>query len=129
MINIENYMWFGHNREKLHKNTKRGSGGFGFFVRKELNNYYDIESTDKTIEGILWVCVKTKDIQSAVHVCFYAYVCYLPPQESSRMVDQANFLDTLLGQIHMYGRNALFLCLRGLKLTNLKLRGFYYWNR
>ena len=106
VINIENYMWFGHNREKMHKNAKRGSGGVGFFVRKELNNYYDIEIIDKTTEGILWICVKTKDIQNAV--CFYACVCYLPPQESSRMVDPANFLDTLLGQIHMYGRNAPF---------------------
>ena len=90
----------------MHKNAKRGSGGVGFFVRKELNNYYDIEIIDKTTEGILWICVKTKDKQNAV--CFYACVCYLPPQESSRMVDPANFLDTLLGQIHMYGLNAPF---------------------
>ena len=58
VINIEYYMWYRHNREKMHKNAKRGSGGVCFFVSKELNNYYDIEIIDKTTEGILWICVK-----------------------------------------------------------------------
>ena len=30
VINIENFMWFGHNGDKLHKNAKRGSGGVAF---------------------------------------------------------------------------------------------------
>ena len=68
--------------------------------------FYDVEIIDKSIERILWVCFKTKGAHNSV--CFYTCVCYLPPQESSRMVDSVNIFDTLLGRIYLYGQNASF---------------------
>ena len=56
--------------------------------------------------GILWICFKTKGAHNSM--CFYACVYYLPPQESSRIVDPINFFDTLLGQTHLYVQNAWF---------------------
>ena len=97
-------MWLGHNRTKLHRQARRGSGGVGLLVSKDVIKFYDVEIIDKSTEGILWVCFKTKGAYNSM--CFYACVCYLPPQESSRMVDPVNFFDTLLGQIHLYVQNA-----------------------
>ena len=75
-------------------------------MSKEVIKCYDVEIIDKSTEGILWVCFKTKGAHNSV--CFYACLCYLRPQEFSRMVDPVNFFDTLLGQIHLYGQNASF---------------------
>ena len=125
VINIENFMWFGHYRDKLHKNAKRGSGGVAFFVSKSLIFFYDTEVIDKITEGILWICfkLKLKGIKDAVS--FYACLCYLPPQGSSRMIVPTIFHDTLLRQMHA----PFYVCGDFLKFTNFKFRGFYYWNR
>lgn len=110
-MEVENYKWYGHNRINLHKNAKKGSGGVGFLVREELLNFYNIEILDKSTEGILWISLKAKTNTEKNPVMCYACVCYLPPQDSSRNVDPNEFFDTLLGQIHVYGKDStFFLC-------------------
>ena len=36
VLSINGYKWFGNNRQELHKNAKRGSGGVGFLIKKNI---------------------------------------------------------------------------------------------
>jgi len=38
VLNINGYTckWFGYNRQEIHKNAKRGSGGVGFLIKKNI---------------------------------------------------------------------------------------------
>ena len=52
---LEGYVWFGHNR-RTHIKAPRGSGGVGLLVKSHLFGEYEIETVDKTVEGILGIC-------------------------------------------------------------------------
>ena len=36
VLNMNGYKWFGNNRQELHKNATRGSGGVGFLIKNHL---------------------------------------------------------------------------------------------
>ena len=110
-ISLENYEWFGHIRSNLYRNVWKGSGGVGFLVKKDLLSYFKIEILDSSTEGILWINLKDSIDTSGDPYSFSACVCYLPPQGSSRNIDPHNFFDSLLFQIHVYGKDSnFFLC-------------------
>ena len=49
-LNIENYKWFGYNRQLLHKNAPKGSGGIGVFVNQDILQTFDVNVIDKSNE-------------------------------------------------------------------------------
>ncbi|CAC5399804.1 unnamed protein product [Mytilus coruscus] len=93
---IDGYTWIGNNRENLHINAQRGSGGVGAFLKNDLFEFYDITTLDNSVEDILWIKVKSKSSDFILCVA----VCYLPPNESSRLSDQELFFENLLQQVY-----------------------------
>ena len=95
-INVHNYTWFGHNRERLHINAPKGSGGVGFLVHEKLFKSFNISIWDKTYEGILILHFQNKISLST----FAVATCYLPPENSSRGRDADSFFSHLLTCIY-----------------------------
>ena len=59
---------------------------------------------DDTTEGILWWQFKHKSEN-------YKFLCYLPPENSSRRVDGNVFYDALLANIYVYQNlSSTFIC-------------------
>ncbi|CAG2193143.1 ACAD9 [Mytilus edulis] len=104
-IEMAGYKWIGHNRSEIHVRGEKGSGGVGFLVRSILATQYNIEVIDSSKEGILWISLEHKDGKDGFKAC----VCYLPPVNSTRNDDANEFYDALLSQVHMYGKDSLFL--------------------
>ena len=93
---MNGYKWYGNNRTSTHRNAVRGSGDVGVFVKSELLDEYVIIMLDKSVEDILWIQLKCKS--SNLSMCLA--VCYPPPNESSRPIDQEMFFDNLLQQVY-----------------------------
>lgn len=96
VIELANYIWFGHNRDNIHSRARSGSGGVGFLVSNNILEQYNVIIADQTYEGILWI-----QLTGRVNVCdtFWACVCYLPPEGSTRNVNVHDFYDTLLSHV------------------------------
>jgi hypothetical protein len=108
ILSVENYSWYGRNRNKKHQNAKRGSGGVGILSKQRLLKYFNVTVLDNTKEDILWVNLASKDGGYSVCLC----VCYLPPKTSSYKVEGDIFFDTLLEQIYCY-QNEGIVCICG----------------
>lgn len=104
IINVDGYIWFGKNRHTLHPKAKKGSGGVGFLVKKDLMFNFNISVLDDTTEGILWLQCKCKVSDISMCIC----VCYLPPSGTSREVDSNAFFDTLMTQVYTYQKLGMF---------------------
>ncbi|CAC5395184.1 unnamed protein product [Mytilus coruscus] len=68
---IDGYTWIGNNRENLHINAQRGSGGVGAFLKNDLFEFYDITTLDNSVEDILWIKVKSKSSDFILCVAVY----------------------------------------------------------
>ena len=104
-LSLQQFAFYGHNRTRLHKHAKSGSGGVCLLVRKELLKIFDISILDKSCEGILWVSFKDRKSNCCFNVC----TCYLPPHGSSRYVDAEEFYDKLLANIYEYQHLGKFI--------------------
>ena len=49
-VSLSGYIWFGHNRQELHRNAPKGSGGVGIFLKNCLLELYDIKVIDRIID-------------------------------------------------------------------------------
>ena len=49
VIVVENYIFYGHNREKTHIKAKKTYGGVGVLVSLRLYGNYDIKIVDKSV--------------------------------------------------------------------------------
>ncbi|CAG2197790.1 unnamed protein product [Mytilus edulis] len=58
---------------------------------------------------------------------FNACVCYLPPVDSARNVDTQEFDDTVLSQIHTYGKTGLFFMCGDLNSRCADMEDFIPW--
>ena len=69
VINIDGYVWFGHNRTVIHVHyrARRGSGGVGILVKYDFIEQYNIMCTEKMS-----------------HSKIVIFACYIPPEHSSR---------------------------------------------
>lgn len=105
-LDMNGYVWFGHNRTNLHKKAKKGSGGVGIFVKNHILNSFTVSVLDCEDEGILWINFKPKSKNTThdINIC----VCYLPPIESTRNIDASGFFDRLMCQIHSYCKDTMF---------------------
>ena len=98
-LNIDGFKWIGHNRSNLHPNARRGSGGVGILIRHSLLQQFDL-SVDRSIEDMLWVTFRS----NTSDLCFNYCVCYLPPENSSRINDCDLFLTELMNKVYTYQR-------------------------
>jgi hypothetical protein len=107
-IEIDGYSWVGHNRSGQDPKAKRGSGGVGFLIRKELLKSHKCVVIDSKNEGILWIRLTNNNGDSSYVFC----VCYLPPADSSRFgTDPSDFYTVLREQVHSYQNDgALYMC-------------------
>ena len=54
-IEVNNYIWIGHNRKLRKKKAMWASGGVGVLVHKDLVDICSIEILVKSHQGILWI--------------------------------------------------------------------------
>ena len=106
VLEVQDYQWFGSNRQHIHVRARTGSGGVGFLIHNDICSIFDITVVNNANEGILWLKLLHKFDSSVIYPC----VCYLPPENSSRSVDVHNYFDTLLTDIYIAIRMmALFI--------------------
>ena len=77
---------------------RKGSGGIGFFVKNSLLKYFKMKILDDQYEGILWIQLRSIHDETIFNCC----VCCIPPSDSSRILDLAEFYDNLMYQVHTY---------------------------
>ncbi|CAG2253934.1 unnamed protein product [Mytilus edulis] len=94
-IHVEGYTCFQRNRDKVHVNSKRGSGGVAALVKNDLLKYYNVEILNSEVQDILWI--KLSNENDIICLC----VCYLPP-EHSVYNDSLVIYTKLLEQVYMY---------------------------
>ncbi|CAG2195952.1 unnamed protein product [Mytilus edulis] len=100
----EGYTCFQRNRDKVHVNSKRGSGGVAVLVKNDLLKYYNVEILNSEVQDILWI--KLSNENDIICLC----VCYLPP-ENSVYNDSLVFYTKLLEQVYMYQNiGKLYIC-------------------
>jgi hypothetical protein len=86
----------GHNRQELHRNAPKGSGGVGIFVKNCLLELYDIKVIDRIIDGIIGIKLINKENYHE----YIVYSCYMPPENSRRGRDSQTFFAHILSQIY-----------------------------
>ena len=104
MIQLPGFTWFGHNRANIHRNARAGSGGVGLFINDNLLVDFNVSVLDASCEGILLLSLCHKQDSVNILPC----VCYLPPENFSRMFDVSNFYDTLISLIYQYKDSGTF---------------------
>ena len=94
---VEDYAWFGHNRQSRHVRSVRGSGGVGILIRNDLLTQFKVAIVDISMEGLLGISLthRTSGVSVAV------FVCYLPPTTSVWGRDSDSFFAHLLGQMYL----------------------------
>jgi hypothetical protein len=106
-LSIPGFKWFGQNRRIIHRRAPSGSGGIGLLIKESLLDVFSVEVLYDTHEGILWKSLKHKTSNFSFKIC----VCYLPPENSTRVVNAIDFFDNLLTGIYDYQGDGLwYLC-------------------
>ena len=106
-IDMEGYVWFGHNRQGTHIRAPKGSGGVGILVREELLQNFHVELVDKSYEGIIGIKLQHRISEYTVIV----FSCYLPPENSTWGRDSLSFFSHLLSQIYLLNEiDAIVVC-------------------
>ena len=99
VIDVEGYVWFGHNRRDIDKNATRGSGGVGILIKNEICNHYYVDQLNSSLDGILWLKLRNKHTEfDEVMIC----TCYCPPPSSSRGNLSQEFFDHLLTDVYAF---------------------------
>lgn len=100
--------WYRQNRTRLHHRARSGSGGVGLFISDRMVVDFCSDILDNSVEGILWVKLSTKPHVRISHT-FSAAVCYLPPANSTRQVDAADFYENLLANVYRFQKLGPFI--------------------
>lgn len=99
VINVNGYVWFGHNRKNIHVNANKGSGGVGILLKSWICDEYEVETVDKSREGILVLKLTNRDSGFSV----LTLAGYLPPENSVWGRDAQTFFAHALSQIYLHG--------------------------
>ena len=106
VLKIEGYLWLGYNRQEIHRNAPKASGGVGIFIKENLTQDFNVEIVDKSYDGILGV----KFSHKSTDYTFVVFVSYLPPERSTRGRDAQSFFSHILSQVYLnYDSDALFV--------------------
>ena len=103
-IFVENYKWFGFNREHKHVKSPVTHGGVGILVKNTVLSLYTASVIDKQVDGILGVEFKSKFFESN----FIVFCCYLPPVNSP-WAEPTNFFGHLLSQLYLHNNADLII--------------------
>jgi hypothetical protein len=85
--------WVGFNRQQIHVNAPKASGGVGILVKNWLIDLFSI-----SVLGIKFT-KHNSDFE------FVVFACYLPPENSNRGRDAQGFFAHLLSQIYLHNEN------------------------
>ena len=105
ILDIPGYTWKGQNRKSIHVNSRKGSGGVGLLIKNTILEYFNVIVCEDSYEGILW-------IKFSARMCDFTFLmceCYLPPIDSCRYVNGADFFDNLLGQVYRMQNDGLIV--------------------
>ena len=107
VISIEGYSWYGFNRQDIHYNAPKSSGGVGILVKTCICESFNVEIVDRSFDGILALRFTNKTTEEDLIVVS----CYLPPEHSTRGRDAQSFLAHLLMQIYNNcDSDSIFVC-------------------
>ena len=96
-IELQNYTYYGFNRQLTHIHAPKGSGGIGIFVKDKLLSTFNVSVFDKSYDGILGISLISKNTDYSLAI----FATYLPPESSSWGRDATAFYAHLLGEIYM----------------------------
>ena len=57
-IKLDGYRWYVHNRQKIHRKAKSGSGGVGVLIKEKVLKEFEADILDNETDGILWMKFK-----------------------------------------------------------------------
>ena len=106
VIHLDDYVWYGFNRKGLHQKAPKGSGGVGFFVRRNILQQFKVHIADRSTEGILALMFTHKTSQLTICVT----TGYLPPENSPWGRDAEFFYSNLLTLIYNLECDNFILC-------------------
>lgn len=92
------YSFYGLNRKELHRHAPTGSGGVGILLKSDILTEFNVEVLDSSFDGILLLSLTNKISEFNVLI----YVCYLPPENSTRGRDASSFFNHLLYLNYLY---------------------------
>jgi hypothetical protein len=98
VIQLDNYTWYGFNRQEIHVNAPKASGGVGLLVKTQLTEQFNIFVVDRSYDGIL--ALKFEHRITSLNLIVFS--CYLPPEGSTRGRDAQSFFAHLLAQIYLH---------------------------
>ena len=96
-VELQGYTWFGHNRDVKHRYAKRNFGGVGVLIKSWIFNEYDVETLDRSIDGILAIKLTNKHTDYEILL-----ICaYLPPENSNWGRDASGFYAHILSLLYL----------------------------
>ena len=105
-IDIENYIWIGHNRSIKHVNAPKTFGGTGLLIKSHFHESYSVNVIDKSYDGISVVMFLDKQTDFS----FIIFSCYLPP-EGSVYADATSFFAHILTLLYLHQDvDLMFIC-------------------
>ena len=99
-LSLNGYSWYGNNRNNLHKNARRGSGGVGAFVKNSILEQYSC-TIDISMEDVILLKFEHRVSGHKLTLC----ICCLPPERSSRRCDGEAFFNDLMLKFHELYQN------------------------
>ena len=96
-ISIENYSYFGLNRQSFHFKARKASGGVGICIKNSVLLKYQKSVISDSFEGILAIKLNHK-----VSEYSFVVVCtYVPPESSSWGKDCEAFFSHLMSIVYL----------------------------
>ena len=77
-MNVENYVFYGYNRQGRHRLAPKTHGGVGILVRQDVLNDYDCEVHSRSVDGVLAIKLHHKKSDYSLVI----FAVYLPPENS-----------------------------------------------
>ncbi|VDI18044.1 Hypothetical predicted protein [Mytilus galloprovincialis] len=107
-IAVDVYTWKGNNRNKIHRNAPKASGGVGLVIKQWILEEFKYETIDMYYEGIL--CAKFTSTNT--NYSFLLLSCELPFENSVWGRDSQGFFAQILSNILkvQYSYDAIFVC-------------------
>ena len=104
-ITLQDYIFYGHNRQTIHSKARKGSGGVGICIKNSIRDMFDISVISETYEGILVVGLHHRVSEFNVTIV----LTYLPPESSNWGRDCETFFSNLLSIVYLESHTDLFV--------------------
>ncbi|CAG2186252.1 unnamed protein product [Mytilus edulis] len=106
-IEVDGYTWKGFNRQYIHRNAPKASGGVGLLIKNCIFEEYKYETIDIIRDGVM--CGKFQSKSTDFN--FIVFSCYLPPENSVWGRDSQGYFAHILSDIYeQCDTDAIFLC-------------------